>query len=67
MLYIQPHHTHHPTGVHAQQLPTCDTSGGDHLLYPQHHLNGDIPVRSTLLHLGINAVDEIIVYQYETQ
>ena len=39
-------HTHHPTRVHAQQLPICDTSCGDHLLYPRHHLNDDIPAPS---------------------
>ena len=39
-------HTHHPARVHAQQLPICDTSGGDHLLYPRHHLNDDIPAPS---------------------
>ena len=40
------YHTHHPTRVHAQRLPICDTSGGDHLLYPQHNLNDDIPAPS---------------------
>ena len=46
-------HTHHPARVHAQRLPTCDASGGDYLLYPQHHLNGDITASSTVLHLGM--------------
>ena len=39
-------HTHHPTRVHAQRLPICDTSGGDHLVYPRHNLNDDITAPS---------------------
>ena len=46
-------HTHYSARLYAQRLPTCDASGGDHLLYPQHHLNGDVTASSILFHLGM--------------
>ena len=54
-------HTHRPAGVHAQRLSTCDANGGDHLLYPQFNLNGDIPVSSTLLHHGMMSISVLVL------